>query len=136
MTISDAVGVLATGEIMKQRNKYNHQNLCPQVDAAGSAHVVGGEWAVVMTDVRFLYHFTEISVGAAELAVENARQGTFGISAVGRGVLATIAPDERNELRAACHNHHEQGGEAGRQIVGNVVDARRHVPNCRYRSVR
>ena len=65
-------------------------------------------------------------VWATEAAVEDGGEGGFGITAVGAGVAAAVAQEEAeatDKVARAGGKEHEQGGEAGGNVVGHIVKA-------------
>ena len=60
------------------------------VNANGDVHIIGGKRAVMITDVGFIEELTEVGVGTAEAAAQDASKGGFWIAAVGRGVTRAI----------------------------------------------
>ena len=78
-----------------------------------------------MADVGLVDELAEVVVRATEAAVEDGGEGGFGVAAVGTGVAAAVAQKEAEaveEVAGAGGKEHEQGGEAGRDIVGHVVE--------------
>ena len=71
-----------------------HQDLSRSVYLNGFFHVFCGEGAVVRANIGFVEEFSEIIVWPSESAVEDARQGCFWISAVGRSMIAAVFCDK------------------------------------------
>lgn len=101
-----------------------------EADGEALAHIGGGERTAVAADVWLVEIFAEVIVGTAETAVEDAGEGCLWPSAVGRGVLIGVAEGEAEvveELRRVAHRtgeDHEEGCEAGWDVVGDIVDMR------------
>ena len=61
-----------------------HQEPGKAADADSGEHVSGSEVAVVFTDVGFVEEFPEVVMRSAKAAVEDACEGSLGITAVGQ----------------------------------------------------
>ena len=72
----------------------DHYDFNNAVDAHGCVHVGGGELAVVVADIGLVEEFAEVVVGTSEAAAQDAGKGSFGVTAVGRGMAAAITTDE------------------------------------------
>lgn len=114
------------GEEAGEDGQEDEEDLGAEADAEAEAHVGGGDGTVVGADVGFVEIFAEVVVGTAEAAVQDGGEGGLGPSAVGRGVLGSVVEDEAEACGEAgdpVHEGHAQGGEAGGDVVGHVVDA-------------
>ena len=74
-----------------------------------------------MADVGFVEDFAEILMGAAEATIEYAGKSCLGVAAVGRSVASGVLTYEIEP------SPHQQGREAGGDVVGGVVDMGRYA---------
>ena len=113
----------------KGKKSEDEKHLGHTIHADSRLHIGSRQLAVVLADIGFVEDLTEIIVRTAEPAVEDARKGCLGISAVGRSMAPAVAPDESEEReteRDECIGQkHEKGRQASRDEVGHVIDASR-----------
>src|SRR5690554_98783 len=60
--------------------------------------------------------------GPYKAEVQDARQGGFGVAGIGTGVAVSVAKEEAQGAGRAADYYHQQGGEAGGDKVGHIVE--------------
>lgn len=82
------------GEDCGQYDEENHEDLGGAIHADGDAHVGCGEFSWIITNIGFGEQLAEIVMRASEATIQNASEGSFGVAAVGRCMVAAVTTDE------------------------------------------